>query len=80
MTQVNTEYKNLGPFVKELKELNTDEFFQFPEEGAVHMIVRKLPEGTLCISLDDLQTFIQPGTTLVEPREINKIDIQVELL
>lgn len=80
MTQVNTTYENLGPIVKELRQMNTDEFFQFPEEGSLHLIVRKLPDGILCISLDDLQTFVQDGASLVEPREVNKIDIKVELL
>lgn len=77
---VTTTYENLGPVIKELRELNTDEFFQFPGEGAVHLIVRKLPEGILCISLDDLQSFIQDSATVVEPREVNQIEIKVELL
>lgn len=77
---VTTTYENMGPVIKELRELNTDEFFQFPEEGAVHLIVRKLPEGILCISMDDLQSFVQAPETVVEPREVNQIEIKVELL
>ena len=80
MTNVTTNYKNLGPVIKNLDEMNTDEFFSFPEEGAVNLIVRKLPEGVLCISLDDLQSFVQPRETVVEPREINSIAIEVEVL
>lgn len=77
---VTTTYENMGPVIKELRELNTDEFFQFPDEGAVHLVVRKLPEGILCISMDDLQSFVQPPETVVEPREVNQIEIKVELL
>lgn len=80
MTQVNTEYENLGPLIKELRELPMDSFFQFPEEGTVYRVIYQVPDGYLCTSLDDLQSFVQPGATIVEPREVNKIDIKVELL
>jgi hypothetical protein len=79
MTQINTEYKNLGPIVKELNQIGTCNFFQFPDEGCVYMVVAQVPDGYICISLDDLQPFTQPGETIVEPCEVNKIDIQVEL-
>lgn len=80
MTKVTTNYKNLDPVIRDLGEMNTDEFFSFPEEGAVHLIVRKLPEGILCISLDDLQSFIESAMTVVTPRDINSISIEVDIL
>lgn len=80
MTQVNTEYENLGPIVKELRELNVGNFFQFPGEGTVYRVLSDVEGGYLCLSLDDLQAFVQPEESVVEPREVNKIDVKVELL
>lgn len=77
---VTTTYKNLGPEVKELRELPIDSFFQFPEEGTVYRVLGKHENERICLNLDDLQSFTQPGTTIVEPREVNAIRVEVELL
>lgn len=77
---VTTNYKNLGPEIKELREVPIDSFFQFPDEGTVHRVVGSRDNECLCLSLDDLLTFWQPNTTIVEPREVNAIKIEVELL
>ena len=77
---VTTTYKNLGPEVKELRELPIDSFFQFPDEGTVYRVLGKHENECICLNLDDLQSFTQPGTTIVEPREVNAIRVEVELL
>lgn len=79
MTQVNTDYKKVGPLVKKLQELKINDFFLFPGEKSVYRILHEFTDGYLCVSLDDLQSFFQPGETLVEPWKIIKVDIQVEL-
>lgn len=77
---VTTNYKNLGPEIKELREVPIDSFFQFPDEGTVYRILGSRDNNVQCLNLDDLQTFWQPCTTIVEPREVNSITIEVELL
>lgn len=77
---ITTTYKTLGPEIKELRELPIDSFFQFPDEGTVYRVIGKHENSRVCLSLDDLQSFTQPGTTIVEPREVNAIRVEVELL
>lgn len=79
MTTVNTTYSNIGPEIKYLSDLNMGEFFQYPEEGTVYRVLTMVKDGYLCLSLDDLQSFTQPGGTIVEPREVDSIEIKVEL-
>ena len=80
MTQVNTDYINLGPEVKALTALKVNEFFQFPEDGCVYRVIHKGTEDALCLDLTDLRASIFKLDMDVEPREVNKIDIKVELL
>ena len=80
MTTVTTTYENIGPIIKDISELKMGEFFQFPDDGAVYRLLDKVQDGYLCISLDDLQSFTQAGKVVVEPREVNSIEIKVELL
>lgn len=80
MTQVNTTYENLGPIVKAIGLMQYNEFFQLPEEGAVYRLVSRTGDTCNAICLDDLTLVTFPDNTVVEPREVNKVDVKVELL
>ena len=80
MTQVNTEYTNLGPVVKELRLMRVNEFFQIPDEGSVYRVIHKGTEDAMCLDLDDLTVSVFKQSTVVEPREVNLITVKVELL
>lgn len=79
MTVVNTEYENLGPVVKELRLMLNNEFFQVPDEPSVYRMLVKRPDDALCLDLDDLTVSVFKLSTVVEPREVEQIDIKVEL-
>lgn len=80
MTKINTTYENLGPIVKELRHMNTNEFFQFPEEGTIYRLLGRRGSECTYLSMDDLTAAVCSDSTVVEPREINCIDVKVELL
>jgi hypothetical protein len=79
MTQINTSYENLGPIVKELRNMNTNAFFQFPEDGTVYRLIGRRGSECTYLSLDDLTAAVCSDTTVVEPREVDCIEVKVVL-
>lgn len=79
MTQINTSYENLGPIVKELRNMNTNAFFQFPEDGTVYRLIGRRGSECIYLSLDDLTAAVCSDTTVVEPREVDCIEVKVVL-
>lgn len=79
MTQINTSYENLGPIVKELRNMNTNEFFQFPDDGTVYRLIGRRGNEITYLNLDDLTAAVCSDTTVVEPREVDCIEVKVAL-
>ena len=79
MTQINTTYENLGPIVKELRHLNTNAFFQFPDDGTVYRLIGRRGSEITYLNLDDLTAAVCSDTTVVEPREVDCIEVKVIL-
>ncbi|EDL3592095.1 hypothetical protein CRX22_10690 [Salmonella enterica subsp. enterica serovar Newport] len=80
MTQINTTYENLGPIVKELRHLNTNAFFQLPDDGTVYRLLGRRGSECTYLNLDDLTAAVLVDTTVVEPVEIDRIEVKVEVL
>lgn len=79
MTQINTSYENLGPIVKELRNMNTNAFFQFPDDGTVYRLIGRRGSEITYLNLDDLTAAVCSDTTVVEPREVDCIEVKVML-
>lgn len=79
MTQVNTSYENLGPIVKELRNMNTNAFFQFPEDGTIYRLIGRRGSECTYLNLDDLTAAVCSDATVVEPREVDCIEVRVVL-
>lgn len=79
MTQINTSYENLGPIVKELRNMDTNAFFQFPDDGTVYRLIGRRGSEITYLNLDDLTAAVCSDTTVVEPREVDCIEVKVML-
>lgn len=80
MTHINTTYENLGPIVKELRHLSNNSFFQLPDDGTVYRLLGRRGSECTYLNLDDLTAGVLVDTTMVEPIEIEQIEVKVEVL